>query len=131
MKKSRFTEEQIAHALRPADGGTAARRWWMCAGRSAGRSKRTSPAHPRHCDEPPQVRLPVGARHAQARRLGWAKKRVYQLYRLEGVQLRMKVERRKRDALLRGKVPKPTGRTSTGASTSCTTNATPAASSAY
>jgi putative transposase len=44
------------------------------------------------------------------KREGWAvgKKRVYRLYRLEGLQLRMKVTRRKRIALLRGKVPKPT-----------------------
>src|SRR3954453_11085549 len=37
---------------------------------------------------------------------GWqvGKKRVYRLYRLEGLQLRMKVKRRKRIALLRGKV---------------------------
>jgi putative transposase len=43
------------------------------------------------------------------KREGWAvgKKRVYRLYRLEGLQLRMKVKRRKRIALLRGRVPKP------------------------
>lgn len=33
------------------------------------------------------------------------KKRVYRLYSLEGLQLRMKVRRRKRIALLRGKPP--------------------------
>ena len=37
------------------------------------------------------------------------KKRVYQLYRLERLQLRMKVKRRKRIALLRGQVVPPTG----------------------
>lgn len=44
------------------------------------------------------------------RREGWevGKKRVYRLYRLEGLQLRMKVKRRKRIALLRGRAPKPT-----------------------
>ena len=44
------------------------------------------------------------------KREGWAvgKKRVYRLYRLEGLQLRMKVKRRKRIALLRGKAPTPT-----------------------
>lgn len=44
------------------------------------------------------------------KREGWEvnKKRVYRLYRLEGLQLRMKVKRRKRIALLRGKAPKPT-----------------------
>lgn len=45
------------------------------------------------------------------KREGWAvgKKRVYRLYRLEGLQLRMKVKRRKRIALLRGRVAQPTG----------------------
>ena len=45
------------------------------------------------------------------KREGWAvgKKRVYRLYRLEGLQLRMKVRRRKRIALLRGKVVPATG----------------------
>ena len=44
------------------------------------------------------------------RREGWpvGKKRVYRLYSLEGLQLRMKVRRRKRIALLRGKAPAPT-----------------------
>lgn len=45
------------------------------------------------------------------KREGWqvGKKRVYRLYCLEGLQLRMEVRRRKRIALLRGKPPKPTG----------------------
>ncbi len=45
------------------------------------------------------------------KREGWAvgKKRVYRLYRLEGLRLRMKVKRRKRIALLRGKPQAPTG----------------------
>lgn len=45
------------------------------------------------------------------KREGWqvGKKRVYRLYRLEGLQLRMKVKRRKRIALLRGKVVPATG----------------------
>ena len=45
------------------------------------------------------------------KREGWqvGKKRVYRLYRLEGLQLRMKVRRRKRIALLRGKVAPATG----------------------
>jgi putative transposase len=45
------------------------------------------------------------------RREGWAvgKKRVYRLYRLEGLQLRMKIRRRKRIALLRGKVVPASG----------------------
>lgn len=45
------------------------------------------------------------------KREGWpvGKTRVYRLYRLEGLQLRMKVKRRKRIALLRGKPQKPTG----------------------
>lgn len=44
-------------------------------------------------------------------REGWnvGKKRVYRLYSLEGLQLRMKVKRRKRIALLRGKPPVATG----------------------
>jgi putative transposase len=45
------------------------------------------------------------------KREGWqvGKKRVYRLYRLEGLQLRMKVRRRKRIALLRGKVAPANG----------------------
>lgn len=45
------------------------------------------------------------------KREGWqvGKTRVYRLYRLEGLQLRMKVRRRKRIALLRGKPQIPTG----------------------
>ncbi len=44
-------------------------------------------------------------------REGWdvGKKHVYRLYSLEGLQLRMKVKRRKRSALLRGKPSVPTG----------------------
>ena len=47
------------------------------------------------------------------KREGWqvGKKRVYRLYRLEGLQLRMKVKRRKRIALLRGKVVPATAAT--------------------
>lgn len=45
------------------------------------------------------------------KREGWAigKKRVYRLYRLEGLQLRMKVKRRKRISLLRGRAVPATG----------------------
>jgi putative transposase len=45
------------------------------------------------------------------KREGWAvgKKRVYRLYSLEGLQLRLKVRRRKRIALLRGEVVQATG----------------------
>lgn len=45
------------------------------------------------------------------KREGWSvgKTRKYRLCRLEGLQLRMKVKRRKRIALLRGKPQKPTG----------------------
>jgi putative transposase len=44
-------------------------------------------------------------------REGWevGKKRVYRLYRLEGLQLRMKVKRRKRISLLRGRPTPATG----------------------
>jgi putative transposase len=45
------------------------------------------------------------------KREGWqvGKKRVYRLYRQQGLQLRMKIKRRKRIALLRGKPQMPTG----------------------
>ena len=45
------------------------------------------------------------------RREGWpvGKKRVYRLYRLEGLQLHMKVKRRKRISLQRGRVVLATG----------------------
>src|SRR5689334_681786 len=47
------------------------------------------------------------------RREGWRvnKKRVRRLYRLEGLQLRMRVRRRKHIALHRGPAPQPTGPT--------------------
>lgn len=46
------------------------------------------------------------------RREGWAvnRKRVRRLYRLEGLQVRMRVKRRKHMALYRGPAPVPTGR---------------------
>jgi putative transposase len=52
------------------------------------------------------LRVPV-----MLKREGWqvGKKRVYRLYRQQGLQLRMKVKRRKRIALLRGKPQAPTG----------------------
>ena len=57
------------------------------------------------------------------KREGWevGKKRVYRLYRLEGLQLRMKVKRRKRISLLRGRPSRRPARINTGAWTSCTT----------
>src|SRR5262249_43473029 len=44
------------------------------------------------------------------RREGWKvnRKRVHRLYRLEGLQVRMRVRRRKRQRLHRGPVPRPT-----------------------
>ena len=49
--------------------------------------------------------------HVMLRREGWAinKKRVWHLYRLDGLQLRMKTKRRKRISLQRGHVPPATG----------------------
>ena len=46
--------------------------------------------------------------HVMLRREGWAinHKRVHRLYRLDGLQLRMRVRRRKHQALHRGPVPK-------------------------
>lgn len=45
------------------------------------------------------------------KREGWqvGKKRVYRLYRLDGLQVKMKVRRRKRIALFRGKIDRATG----------------------
>jgi putative transposase len=50
--------------------------------------------------------------HTLLRREGWRinKKRVRRLYRLEGLQVRMRVRRRKHMALHRGPAPVPTGR---------------------
>lgn len=47
--------------------------------------------------------------HVMLRREGWAinHKRVHRLYRLEGLQVRMRVRRRKRLSLHRGPVPQP------------------------
>jgi len=49
--------------------------------------------------------------HVLLRREGWLvnKKRVRRLYRLEGLQVRMRVRRRKHMALHRGPAPSPTG----------------------
>jgi transposase InsO family protein len=51
------------------------------------------------------------------RREGWVvnRKRVRRLYRLDGLQVRMRVRRRKHMALHRGPAPMPTGRVSGGA----------------
>ena len=48
--------------------------------------------------------------HVMLCREGWAinRKRVHRLYRLEGLQVRMRVRRRKRLSLHRGPVPQPT-----------------------
>lgn len=48
--------------------------------------------------------------HVMLRREGWLinRKRVHRLYRLDGLQVRMRVRRRKRMALHRGPVPSPT-----------------------
>jgi putative transposase len=66
------------------------------------------------------------------RREGWAvgKKRVYRLYRLEGLQLRMKVKRRKRIALQRGRVGLPTGPDQHWSMDLCTTRCATGAGSA-
>ena len=50
--------------------------------------------------------------HVMLRREGWAinHKRVHRLYRLDGLQLRMRVRRRKHQALHRGPVPRAKGR---------------------
>ena len=47
--------------------------------------------------------------HILLRREGWRVKRnrVHRLYRLEGLQVRMRVRRRKRISLHRGPVPRP------------------------
>ena len=54
--------------------------------------------------------------HIMLRREGWRvnRKRVHRLYRLEGLQLRLRVRRRKRSALHRGPVPTPRGAINTG-----------------
>jgi len=48
--------------------------------------------------------------HVVLRREGWKvnRKRVHRLYRLEGLQVRMRVRRRKRLSLHRGPAPRPT-----------------------
>lgn len=48
--------------------------------------------------------------HVMLRREGWLinRKRVHRLYRLDGLQVRMRVRRRKRLSLHRGPVPRPT-----------------------
>jgi putative transposase len=63
--------------------------------------------------------------HTLLRREGWRvnKKRVRRLYRLEGLQVRMRVRRRKHMALHRGPAPTPTAQSQrwTLCTTSCST----------
>jgi len=79
---------------------------------------------PRRDDQMPLRRRIRGLAHARPRfgvlriwvllrREGWRvnKKRVRRLYRLEGLQLRMRVRRRKHIALHRGPAPVPAGPT--------------------
>lgn len=56
------------------------------------------------------------------RREGWQvnRKRVRRLYRLQGLQLRMRVRRRKHMACIAGRYSWPSARTSGGVWTSCT-----------
>ena len=70
--------------------------------------------------------------HVMLRREGWTinKKRVWRLYRLDGLQLRMKTKRRKRISLQRGHVPPVLAQISIGAWTSSTTRCSMAANSA-
>ena len=69
------------------------------------RPKRAAATHSRHRHESTTIRLSCACM-VMLKREGWAvgKKRVYRLYRLEGLQLRMKVRRRKRIACCAVKV---------------------------
>ncbi|WP_382160737.1 transposase [Hydrogenophaga sp. ANAO-22] len=165
MKKSRFSEEQIAYALRMSDGGTpvvdVCRQigiseatfctWKKKYGelgvselrklrqRSLWRQERCKVSVHRSCRLALLQRSSWYAKSAardqsllrqrirdlamsrprfgyrrvlvMLKREGWevGEKRVYRLYRLEGLQLRMKVKRRKRIALPRGKPQPATG----------------------
>jgi putative transposase len=129
MKKSKFSEEQIAYALRQVEG-------WLPTGRHLPATRRqrscvrachlaqfsrTAWYRPsRAQDQAPlrrrirkiaQVRPRFGFTRIWVllRREGWSinKKRVRRLYRLEGLQLRMRVRRRKHIALHRGPAPVP------------------------
>ena len=55
--------------------------------------------------------------HVMLRREGWQvnRKRIHRLYRLDGLQVRMRVRRRKRMSLHRGPVPRRSPAISTGA----------------
>ena len=103
MKRSKFSEEQVAYALRQAEAGTAVGD--VC--RQLGISDTTFYAWRR------STRTWASTKCVLLRREGWLvnKKRVRRLYRLEGLQLRMRVRRRKHQALNRGPAPTPTGPT--------------------
>ena len=62
--------------------------------------------------------------HVLLRREGWHVnlKRVHRLYCLEGLQVRMRVRRKKRMSLHRGPAPAPTAQDSAGAWILCTIN---------
>jgi len=59
---------------------------------------------------PDRLRFGFQRIHVVLRREGWKvnRKRVHRLYRLEGLQVRMRVRRRKRLSLHRGPAPRPT-----------------------
>lgn len=86
MKRSRYSDEQIAYALRQAESGTAVADVCRQLGISCFGYRRV---------------------HVMLRREGWRvnMKRVRRLYRLEGLQLRHRLRRRKHASVHRGIPP--------------------------
>ena len=94
MKRSRFSEEQVAFALRQVEAGAPVGDVGRARDQSALRLRIRELAHARPRFEFLRIWVLL-------RREGWGvnRKRVRRLYRLDGLQVRMRVRRRKHMAL--------------------------------
>ena len=118
MKTSKFTEEQVAYALRLSESGTPVSD--VCRHMGIGEAtfyvwrKKYADlgvAELRQLRQLTEENARLKRITVLLRREGWpvGRKRVRQLYRLQGLPLRMRCRRRKKMNLHRGPTPRPTG----------------------